>query len=243
MPPSVISTLRASPPVLLDVRGGTPAEGGDALVRAFDGLPSGGRVLVLSDADPEPLLRRLQRDRPRSFAWAPLEEGPASWRVEVHAVAAPPGHPLSAALAWEHGRLARLAEAALAARAQGRLAEARALFDDYAHGLERHARAEDRILFPALEPRLARPATEGPTAAMREEHRAIVSLLDVIAKEIGVPGTEAETHHRELLALLRDHELKEDAVVHPALDRVFTDEEADRLLERVQSCPGPERRA
>jgi len=94
--------------------------------------------------------------------------------------------------------------------------------------LERHAEAEDAVLFPALEPHLGREM--GPLAVMGLEHEEIrQSLLSV---EDG--GANAVVAVRQLIAVLREHIGKEDQVLFPMAERLLGDQ---RLEELAQVCP------
>ena len=54
-----------------------------AVLGGLTSLRSGQQVVLVGDHSPAPLLSALHRLAPDSFDVAPLEEGPATWRIEV----------------------------------------------------------------------------------------------------------------------------------------------------------------
>lgn len=53
------------------------------IFRTFDGLPAGGSFILVNDHDPRPLYYQFEFERPGSFRWEYLEEGPEVWRVRI----------------------------------------------------------------------------------------------------------------------------------------------------------------
>lgn len=152
---------------------------------------------------------------------------------------------LSRVLTDQHRELDRLWEAAdnLCGTVGG--PEAQALFCD---AMERHIEAEERVLFPALEKRLA---PRGPLAVMRSEHDAIRALMTPLRGVVGVEacGPLLET----LTVLVQQHHVKEEHVLYPLSDTLLADgapaliealaAESDSAKERfldVSQLPPPE---
>jgi hemerythrin superfamily protein len=142
---------------------------------------------------------------------------------------------VSEALAWDHDRLEEIEAAAFEARARGDAAAAREGFALFAHGLTRHIRFEEEILFPEFEARSGLGPEAGPTAVMRMEHRQIEALLDALARAVGEPGPRADALRRELQDVLGDHNVKEEEVLYPATDRMLSAVESDELVARIQA--------
>lgn len=145
--------------VTLECGGGASAgELTPALLAAFDALRPREALLVRGDAAVAGLLAALARERPGAFEWSPLVEGPDRWEVEVERRAQPRGthRRITEALAWDHDRLERLEQEAFDARTLKEYAEAGDRFARFAHGLRRHIRFEETILFAriqAMDPR------------------------------------------------------------------------------------------
>jgi uncharacterized protein (DUF2249 family)/hemerythrin-like domain-containing protein len=209
----------------------------DAVLDAFDGLAPGRRIRLVCAQAPVSALETLRRERCGAFEWSPVREGPVSWQVDVERRAAPVGsvREVTEALVWDHARLDALEAAAFEARARGGLVQARDVFTDFAHGLRRHIDFEERLLFPEFETRCGLEGENGPTAVMRAEHRAIVSLLLVMEREIDDPRAPIELSRAELRQIQRDHDLKEEQILYPALDRMLDGPEGDAVVARIQA--------
>jgi len=222
---------------ILDCRGLSAA---DAAVRdSFDGLRPGDTLIVLSGIEPSGALQRLQRERKGLFEWTPLEQGPELWRIEVFRRGARLGElrTVAEALSWDHDRLDALEASAFEARDDGAFALADRIHSAFAHGLERHIRFEEELLFPAFEARTGLSPTRGPTAVMRSEHREILSLLRAITADIGavLPATDLAGNRRALHDILGGHNLKEEQILYPGADRALPADESDALVARIQA--------
>jgi hemerythrin-like domain-containing protein len=122
--------------------------------------------------------------------------------------------------------------------------------------LLRHARKEDEALFPALE--RAFGTHEGPTAVMRQEHRAIHdraglfretlrelnevehpaivaggATLRTLAERGGNAGTLADTGE-EIVSLLDLHFGKEEDILFPRARSILSDEEMAEVGRRME---------
>jgi iron-sulfur cluster repair protein YtfE (RIC family) len=86
--------------------------------------------------------------------------------------------------------------------------------------LELHIAFEEGDLFPAFEE--ASGMREGPTAVMRAEHAEMRDLLHALGAaepRIDPEGCRAELEH--LRSILQQHNVKEEAVLYPACDRLL----------------------
>ncbi len=222
---------------VLDCARMTPPTHAETVLELFDSLAPGQRFRLVSAQAPTTALETLQRDRCGAFEWSPVREGPTSWQVDVERRAAPVGsmREVTEALVWDHARLDALEAAAFEARARGGLESARAIFADFAYGLRRHIDFEEQILFPEFESRWSLVQENGPTSVMRAEHRAILAILQVMESQIGDPQAPIEFGRLELRQIQRDHDLKEEHILYPALDRMLDEEEGDRVVARIQA--------
>jgi uncharacterized protein (DUF2249 family) len=220
-------------PLTIECRGGER----DKLLAAFDGLRPGEALRVEADHAPRGLLAALQAERAGLFEWSPLQEGPARWRVEIARRDALAGaaRSVTEALAWDHDRLDALEKEAFERRASGDPDGARSVFALFAHGLRRHIRFEEELLFPEFERRAGFDPDAGPTAVMRAEHREIEALIEDLERGIGDPAVPAEATRASLHEILGDHNLKEEQVLYPGTDRLLEEAEADALVRRIQA--------
>jgi iron-sulfur cluster repair protein YtfE (RIC family) len=93
-----------------------------------------------------------------------------------------------------------------------------------------HARAEEDVLYPAVERAMGAP---GATATMVADHREIVRRTDALAVGAATGPAAASTLRRQLYglrAILDLHFDKEEEVLLPVLDAQLTPEQADRLF-------------
>lgn len=105
-------------------------------------------------------------------------------------------------------------------------------FDDFRRRLERHIAIEEEILFPVFERRVA---PHGPTDVMREDHRQIKDALATIGGALQSADTAAFDRGRAtLIDVLANHNLREERVLYPTVERAAADE-MPAVLERALS--------
>jgi uncharacterized protein (DUF2249 family) len=68
---------------ILDVRTIIPRERHPRIFDTFDRLGSGEAFELVNDHDPKPLLYQFKFERPDTFDWTYLEQGPQVWRVQI----------------------------------------------------------------------------------------------------------------------------------------------------------------
>jgi hemerythrin-like domain-containing protein/uncharacterized protein (DUF2249 family) len=220
----------------------TAATAPSEILGAFDALAPGEALLLRTVARPEALLLALREGRAGAYEWTPLVEGPGHWEVEVHKRDARPGVPrrVTEALGWDHDRLDGLEKAAMEAWVAGETHAAAQLHLRFVFGLLRHIRFEESVLFPEFERVSRTPGDRGPTAAMRVEHREIEALLEDV-RQAAVSGVRpAESTRADLRALLHQHNVKEENVLYPMLDRALEARETDALVFRFQAMDPPQ---
>ncbi len=67
----------------LDVREMTPRDRHPTILSTFDALVPGTAMELVNDHDPKPLRYQFEAERPGTFTWDYLEEGPEAWRVRI----------------------------------------------------------------------------------------------------------------------------------------------------------------
>jgi hemerythrin-like domain-containing protein/uncharacterized protein (DUF2249 family) len=207
------------------------------VLAAFDALAPGEKLRLRTVARPQEALLALAGARRGAFEWVPLLEGPGHWEVEIHRRDARPGTPrgISEGLGWDHDRLDALERSATEAWNAGDIRAGARMHLGYVAGLRRHIRYEDTVLFPEFERLSGLSAGRGPTEVMRIEHRAIEALLEDVHEAASRGVRPAQAVLAELHGVLVSHDVKEENVLYPMLDRGLAADEADRLVFVFQS--------
>jgi iron-sulfur cluster repair protein YtfE (RIC family) len=108
-----------------------------------------------------------------------------------------------------------------------------------------HARAEEQVLYPAVEQAMAAP---GATATMRADHVEIVSRIDrladtaaTVASQWTDPAVARDLSHQlvGLSAILLLHFRKEEDVLLPVLDTTLGPDDAAALFARMGEAAHP----
>jgi len=77
----------------------------------------------------------------------------------------------------------------------------------------------------------------GPTGVMRYEHMEIIRLLGIVAAlfESGQPAREEfDRVHASLVALLHEHNMKEERIIYPMTDRMTPPPRLHELCRKIQ---------
>lgn len=123
--------------------------------------------------------------------------------------------------------------------ASGDMSGARARFEAFRRGLERHIDAEEMILFPEIET-LSGAAHGGPTDVMREEHAELKKLMAEVTSVLEAASGEGLARPlAALTARIYAHNGKEERVLYPMADRLVQDagtfeDVADRIGRMLQ---------
>lgn len=215
----------------------TAATAPSDVIAAFDALAPGETLRLRTVARPEAPLLALREERAGTYEWTPLVEGPGQWEVAVHKRDLRPGalRGVTEALGWDHDRLDALEVAAMEAWGAGETRAAARLHLRFVFGLRRHIRFEESVLFPEFERVSGMPADRGPTEVMRVEHRAIEAFLEDMWEGVANGVRPAEPTRADLRALLHQHNVKEESVLYPILDRALDPRESDAVVFRFQA--------
>lgn len=101
-------------------------------------------------------------------------------------------------------------------------------FQDFHAGLERHLQMEESILFPAFESITGN--TAGPTSMMRIEHQQMRLLTERMSYAVQQRDEDDFLGHAETLnILMQQHNLKEENILYPMIDKVLQQGRAEVL--------------
>ncbi len=102
-------------------------------------------------------------------------------------------------------------------------------------GMEHHFAEEEKILFPLFEERTGQKM--GPTQVMRMEHMQMRQLFQQMRISVEQQNHEQFLGESEtLLMLMRQHNAKEEQILYPMLEQVFSGE-VDDLLVQMRTLP------
>lgn len=110
--------------------------------------------------------------------------------------------------------------------------KARTSFEKFKGGLERHIRWEEEILFPVFEGKIGHRDT-GPTAVMRLEHTDIKAILETIRKKLQDGSYQTEAEEAQLFGHLGIHNMKEEQILYPAIDRIIGEAERVQIFQKM----------
>lgn len=110
--------------------------------------------------------------------------------------------------------------------------KAKEAFNRFKQGLERHILREEELLFPLWEEKTG-IAQGGPTFIMRGEHRHIGERVEALGRKVRNENPDTGAEEQALMVLLSAHNMKEEHVLYPSLDKLANDEERDELYENM----------
>jgi regulator of cell morphogenesis and NO signaling len=115
--------------------------------------------------------------------------------------------------------------------------KAKEALERFKHGLERHILREEELLFPLWEEKTGM-AHGGPTSIMRGEHRHIGERVEALGRKVQNENPDTGAEEQALMVLLSAHNMKEERVLYPSLDKLASDEERDELYEKMKLVSG-----
>jgi regulator of cell morphogenesis and NO signaling len=115
-------------------------------------------------------------------------------------------------------------------------AKAKEAFKEFKFGLQRHIVWEEDILFPLWEKETG--ITEGgATSVMRTEHRQIGQHLEAIHQKVVDQNPDSDQDEQALLNLLGSHNMKEERVLYPGIDRVTSVKVRETVFQNMKNIP------
>jgi regulator of cell morphogenesis and NO signaling len=198
------------------------------------------------------LLAELQSRYGPAFDWWPLEQRSDGLRIQISPREGLP-RTISDFLGSDHHRLSgyweeflqaikacEMSNETLFTAEKGHRLAASERLSHFIFGLRRHIRMEEDCFFPLFEARSGMPAGSGPTAVMRTEHREIEEILASMERLLDahecatlIQAVEGRPTHPS--TLFRNHDSKEENMLYPLSDRLFSQSEKDQLCLRMQA--------
>jgi len=98
--------------------------------------------------------------------------------------------------------------------------EASTCFSQFRAGIEHHFEMEEQVLFPAFEQKTG--STEGPTEIMRNEHRQIRAIIEMLMKSLALQEKDEYLGHSETMnIMIQQHNMKEENILYPMTDQLL----------------------
>jgi iron-sulfur cluster repair protein YtfE (RIC family) len=115
-------------------------------------------------------------------------------------------------------------------------AKAKEAFKEFKYGLQRHIVWEEEILFPLWEKETG-ISEGGATSVMRTEHRQIGQHLEAIHQKVVDQNPDSDKEEQELLNILGSHNMKEERVLYPGIDRVTSAKVRETVFQNMKNIP------
>jgi regulator of cell morphogenesis and NO signaling len=114
--------------------------------------------------------------------------------------------------------------------------KAKEAFEEFKFGLQRHIVWEEDLLFPLWETETGM-SEGGATSVMRAEHRQIGQQLEAIHQKVADQNPDSDQAEQALLNLLGSHNMKEERVLYPSIDRVTSAKERETVFQNMATIP------
>lgn len=137
----------------------------------------------------------------------------------------------------DHRRLDGIMTDCTSKAESGDMAGAAAAFSRFREGLTRHIKIEEGLLFPEFEKATGLERASGPTGVMRSEHEEILRLLGLIRELFDgaePDATEFSDLRSALVALLHEHNVKEERILYPMTDQMVAPDRLKDLVDKMR---------
>ena len=114
--------------------------------------------------------------------------------------------------------------------------KAKAAFNEFKGGLQRHIVWEEDLLFTLWEAKTG-ISEGGPTMVMRSEHRQIGQLLESIHEKVAAGNPDTDQEEQWLISMLGSHNMKEERVLYPSIDNVASVAEREQVFRDMETIP------
>lgn len=135
-------------------------------------------------------------------------------------------------MTWLHRECDKHFAMAETAAGNARWEQSAISFGNFCRAIEQHFVAEENWLFPAFEERAG--GTAGPVVVMRSEHARMRELIGAMTAAMQAGDAAEYLGQGETLALfMQQHNIKEENVLYPMIDKVLA-EDRDDMLDAVR---------
>lgn len=135
-------------------------------------------------------------------------------------------------LTTDHGRCDEFF-AAMEAKANDSISDAKADFEEFAKVTERHFQMEERVMFVEFETKTG--MTQGPTQMMRHEHAQMRNLTKQMGEAIDAGDKDKFFGLSEtLMILMQQHNMKEEQMLYPMAQQ-HLNSESPKVIEMMES--------
>lgn len=202
----------------------------------YNELGPGEAFILLSVNEPKELLGQFQQKHYGEFEWWPLEIGADLCRVHIgKSITTKATESIVGYMQTDHARLDVIMARFKDSVKSGDWDEAFSHFKEFDHGLRRHIKVEEELLFPIFEDKTGMKDA-GPTLVMRMEHEDIRETLTrtFCATKAGDESAVRESSDA-LVNYLLDHNMKEEHVLYPELDACVNETERIDAIKKAQT--------
>ena len=204
-----------------------------AVLQELEQLKPGTEAIVRFDGRPLGILECVFDCYPGRFQFTPLERGPCDWRYQVAALDPSRRLTVSSYMQWDHDRLDDVLERAMGDLACENWRGALKHMGEFRDRLARHVEIEESILFPRFE-EITGTRIDGPTDRMHAEHRDILQAVDTMLSGLHArDADDVDNCYVNLLATLVEHNMREEQMLYPLIDRALTRPELEGLMRSI----------
>lgn len=226
----LVSTLGESFGLVVDLRASAPRQRAPAMLGYCQALAPGDGFTLVDDRDPAGLLFLLLHHNPGEFEWSPLVKLRSYWRVLVTRRlrrALEPRRVLQV-MTTDHLRMGQLMNLIRELAGEQQWTEAARVCTYLDTMIDRHTCMEQEVLFPLLAPDDDEHPCCHAEILEREHHQLdglVCRMLDVsmAASQRWAPSHAAQREldrvAAELQRRMRQHVVKEEALLYAAVDR------------------------
>jgi iron-sulfur cluster repair protein YtfE (RIC family) len=201
-----------------------------AVLQELERMTPGTEAVVRFDGQPLGVMECVYDCYPGRFQFTPLRRGPGTWRYCVAALDPSAPRSVAAYMQWDHDKMDDLLERTMHDIACENWRGALVCLGEFSEGLRRHIEIEERVLFPRFESATGTHVA-GPTERMHEEHKQIIQAVECMVTALHArDADDVENWYVNLLAVFVEHNMREEQIVYPLVDRALTPPARDSLL-------------
>lgn len=207
----------------------------EEIIAAVKGLEKRGNLTVSCGDDFFGIIPSIQRELKNEFVWAPLLNGPDTWKGEIHKFA--PEDAIHGSIvgymSFDHKRCDELYADAESAWNDGDEAKATELLKAFDLGMKRHLGEEENILFPMFTE--ATGMVGGPVQVMLMEHEQMKGVLGQMLEALNDNDLETAVANGDtMVILMQQHNVKEEGILYPMIEQ-HTSGDVEEVIRSLQT--------